>query len=452
VSGVTIASGSQSRETSWRWFNVIHPPTDSHSPHEFEETMTAIRQQPGSELDRLLPPDEAKAIVLANARPLPVETVPLAEAAWRVLADEVTAGENHPPFPAATMDGYAVVAHDSSPWREVIGAQMAGSLLDLEVTEGTVVRITTGAPVPRGADAVVKVENTEPAEDHVIIRQERVSVGENIRPIGSDIARGALVLRSGTILGPAEIGLLASLGVTPVPVGRRPRVSVLSTGDELVEPGELLKPGQIRDSNRFSLLTALASAGARIVWSGKTPDQPEDLRRLLVRCIAESDVVITSGGVSMGELDLVKAILGDLATVHFRRLFMKPGKPLNFATSGDTLIFGLPGNPVSALVGFELFVRPALGVLERRSIVERPRLRATLATPAKPADRIEYQRGRVTVDASATLIAAPNGSQQSSRLDSFIGANALIVIPPRSADYAAGEQVEVILLALPGAS
>jgi molybdopterin biosynthesis enzyme len=179
------------------------------------------------------------------------------------------------------MDGYAVVADDASPWREVLGEQFAGQMLDLEVSDGAVVRIMTGAPVPRGADAVVRVEATEPAEDHVVILQEQVAPGENIRAVGSDLRRGDLVLAAGTELGPAELGLVAGVGLVPVPVSARPRVSVVSTGDELVEPGEPLRPGQIRDSNRFSLVAALVGAGAAVVWSGKAPDSEGALRTLL---------------------------------------------------------------------------------------------------------------------------------------------------------------------------
>ena len=405
-----------------------------------------------ADLDRLRPPDEARATVLAHARRLSVESVPIAEAAGRVLAEDLIAEEDAPPFPAATMDGFAVVAADGSPWREVIGAQMAGYVVDVEVTPGTAVRITTGAPLPRGADAVVRVEATEPAEDHVIVHQEIVSPGENIRQVGADLRRGSLVLPAGTLLGPAEIGLVAGLGRNPVPVRARPRVSVLSTGDELVEPGEPVGPGQIRDSNRFSLVAALRSEGAEIVWSGKAPDEREPLRALLQQRIAASDVVVTSGGVSMGELDLVKALLGELATVHFRRVFMKPGKPLNFATAGEdgrVLFFGLPGNPVSALVSFELFIRPALATMGGRMNFERSRVPVLLAHETPPTDRIEFQRATVRVGPDGRLVAATTGGQASSRLASFLGANALLVIPPRAEAYQAGERVDALLLAPP---
>lgn len=401
------------------------------------------------ELDRLRHPDEALATILARARPLPIERVPLAEAAWRALAKDLVAEEDHPPFPAATMDGYAVVAGDGSPWREVIGEQTAGFVLDAEVTEGTAVRITTGAPVPRGADAVVPVEETEAAEDHVIVHRDDVRPGENIRAIGADVRRGTRVLAAGTVLGPAELGLVAGLGAVPAAVRRRPRVSVLSTGNELVEPEQTPAPGQIRDSNRFSLLAALADSRVDVVWSGKTPDERDGLRRLLAERIAASDVLVTSGGVSMGELDLVKALLGDLAEVHFRRVFMKPGKPLNFATAGATLIFGLPGNPVSALVSFEIFIRPALAVLAGEDAAARPRVPVELAQATVPSDRIEFQRATVRVTAEGRLRAATTGGQASSRLASFVGANALVVIPPRARPYAVGEWVEAVLLGPP---
>jgi molybdenum cofactor synthesis domain-containing protein len=402
-----------------------------------------------SDLDRLVHPDEARAIVLSHARALPAESVALQNAAWRVLAEDVRATEDHPPFPAATMDGFAVVAADVSPWREVIGVQTAGHQAAVEVTPGTAVRITTGAPVPRGADAVVRVENTEPADDHVIVHQSDVAVGENIRPVGFDVQRGDLLLHAGTRLGPAEIGLIAGIGLSPIAVRRRPRVSILSTGDELVEPGEPLGPGQIRDSNRFSLLAALQAEGADVVWAGKGADERQALERLVRERLAASDVLITSGGVSMGETDFIKEILRDLATVHFRRVFLKPGKPFNFATVRERLIFGLPGNPVSALVGFELFVRPALATLAGLRDIDRARVPVVLAHETPPTDRIEFQRAVVRVDAEGRLVASTTGNQASSRLVSLVGANALLVIPPRDEVYRAGERVEALLLGTP---
>jgi gephyrin len=394
----------------------------------------------------MIHPDEARATIFRYLWRLPAERISLREAPWRVLAGDLVATEDQPPFPAATMDGYAVVADDPSPWREIIGRQSAGYVADLEVSLGTAAWITTGAPVPPGATAVVPVEASEVADEHVIVHQERVAAGENIRPVGVDLAKGSVVLQRGSLLGAAEMGLLASLGIDPVEVVRRPRVSVLSTGNELVEPDETPGPGQIRDANRFSLIAALEEAGADVTWAGHGPDDAPTLRSSLIDRIAESDVVITSGGVSMGDLDLVKPLLSELAQVHFRRVFMKPGKPFNFATSEDTLIFSLPGNPVSALVGFEVFIRPALRSMLGASQIDRPRTQVRLDHIVRSSDRIEFQRGIVRVDSAGHLKASTTGPQASSRLASLVGANALIVVPPGAGPLPAGSHVDAILV------
>ena len=396
--------------------------------------------------ERMIHPDEARETIFRYLWRLPAESVSLRDASWRVLSDDLVATEDQPPFPAATMDGYAVVADDPSPWREIVGRQSAGYIADLEVGIGTAAWITTGAPVPSGATAVVPVEATELADDHVIVHQEHVAPGENIRPVGVDLAKGSTVLQRGSLLGAAEMGLLAGLGVDPVEVVRRPRVSVLSTGNELVEPDETPGPGQIRDANRFSLIAALQEAGADIIWAGRGPDDAATLRSSLIDRIAASDAVITSGGVSMGDLDLVKPLLSELAQVHFRRVFMKPGKPFNFATSGDTLLFSLPGNPVSALVGFELFIRPSLRSMLGAAVIDRPRTRVRLDHSVQPTDRIEFQRGIVRVDSEGHLKASTTGPQASSRLASLVGANALIVVPPGPDPLLAGSCVEAILV------
>lgn len=397
------------------------------------------------------PPAEAREIISKRLPRMETEMVPLSEASGRILAEDVTAPENHPPFPASTMDGYAVFAIDHSPWREIIGTQNAGDVIDEEVTEGYAVRIMTGAPLPPGADAVVPVEATELAEGHVIIHQEDVAVGENVRPVGSDVEKGSLLLSAGSRIGAAEIGLLASMGITPVPVSRRPRMSILSTGDELVDPEDAIAPGQIRDSNRFSLYTALSEEPVEITWIGKAPDNRVQLEAFLQERMESDDIIITSGGVSMGERDLIKAILFDAddVQVHLRRLYMKPGKPLNFATRGKTLIFGLPGNPVSSLVTCELFIRTAIRQMIGAKTIDRPIVPVRLAEGTSPSDRIEYQRGIVSVTKDGMLVARSTGMQRSSRLASFIDANALLIIAPRETDYAAGETIEAMLLGVP---
>lgn len=394
---------------------------------------------------RMLTPREALDIILAHVQRLPTETVMLMQAVGRVLAEPVIAPEDHPPFPAATMDGYAVIHDDTSPWREVIGEQYAGHVTDVVVTPGTAVRITTGAPLPAGADAVVPVEDVEVVDDHIVIRRDEVRPGENVRPVGVDIRRGDLVIPAGTVLGPAEIGLLASLGFARVTVSRRPRVSVLSTGDELVELDAPLGPGQIRDSNRFMLVAAAERAGAEVIWAGRGPDDVERLTELLRERIAESDVVITSGGVSVGERDLISAALRTLGTVHIERLFMKPGKPFHFVTAGSTLLFGLPGNPVSALVGFEIFVATALRAMTGQQPVEVEPVTVVLEHDVESGDRIEYQRAIVWCDSDGTLRARNTGPQSSARLLSAVGANAYLVVPPRATPYRAGERLQAIL-------
>lgn len=403
-----------------------------------------------ADIDRMLPPGEASAIIARHVPKVSDETIDLAHAAGRVIATDVVAPHDHPGWPASTMDGFAVLALDVSPWREIIGTQNAGDVIDAEVTEGYTVRIMTGAPIPNGADAVVPVENTELMEDHVVINRD-VRLGENIRPAGSDIREGEMIVQAGTRLGFAEIGLLASLGITPVTVATKPRMSIISTGDELKDPDESIGPGQIRDANRFSLAASLANEPVEITWIGKAPDDKDALAALLQERMATDDIILTSGGVSMGERDYIKAILfeSDEVDLHFRRLFMKPGKPLNFATKGDTMIFGLPGNPVSSLVTFELFIRPAIRQMIGDRQTQRPIVPVILEESTEPSDRIEYQRAVVSVGADGRLVGRSTGVQRSSRLASFLGANAFLIIPPRELPWEAGTTVDAMMLGAP---
>ncbi len=350
------------------------------------------------------------------------------------------------------MDGYAVVSADTQLVRRIVGDQFAGVVEAFHVKPGTVAYITTGAPLPPGADAVVQIERTMQEADGVRI-DDTPRAGQNIRPIGSDLKRGDRVLAAGTVLTPAAVGLLASLGRIDALVTRRPRVSVLATGDELVEPGQPVGPGQIRDSNRFALVAALAPLGVTIPYAGLAPDTDAAQRAFLIERIADSDVVLTSGGVSMGRKDLIKGLLVELATVHFRQLRMRPGKPFTFATAASsagaeetTLLFGLPGNPVSGLVGFEVFVRPALRAMQGHEMASRPHARVRLMHDVTPIDRIDYMRVTLHRADDGALEAASTGPQQSSRLASFIGANALAIIPPRATPYAAGELVDALML------
>ncbi|MEX2425625.1 MAG: gephyrin-like molybdotransferase Glp [Thermomicrobiaceae bacterium] len=397
--------------------------------------------------DRLIPPQEALDIVFREVnRRLPAEEIDLLDAPGRIIAEPLVADRDLPPFPASTMDGFAVIASDVSPWREIIGDQFAGDMHDFEVTEGTCARIMTGAPVPKGADSVVPVELTELRDDHMVADEDLIVEGANIRPIGSDLREGDVLIQAGTQLGPAEVGLLASLGHARVKVVQRPKVSVLSTGDELVEPDQEPGPGQIRDSNRFSLKAAAEAFGCDVIFCGHGPDEEDKLRTLVTDLMSRSDIVITSGGVSVGDRDLLKALFMELGDVHFQRLFMKPGKPLNFMTSGETLVFGLPGNPVSALVGFEVFIKTAIRILSGQPDPA-PRLATVRLADehVQSSDRIEYMRAVVTTDEQGTLWAHTNGPQQSARLMSLVGANALILIAPRETSYERDEVVEAII-------
>ncbi|NOZ05761.1 MAG: molybdopterin molybdotransferase MoeA [Chloroflexi bacterium] len=389
----------------------------------------------------MIPVEEAQQIVLAHVAPLPAEDVPFDEALDRVLAEDVYAGEDMPPFAASAKDGFAVRAADGVQPRRLLGEQMAGLMATLHVEPGTAVRITTGAPVPPGADAVIMVEYTTVEGDTVRL-SKAVQPGDDVRPPGQDIVQGQLVLPAGTAIGPAEIGLLATVGQVRVPVYARPRVATMSTGDELVEPGETPAPGQIRDSNRYTLAAAAHRAGATVVDLGHAPDTAEALTTHFGEGLAHADVVVTSGGVSMGELDLVKPLLEEIGTVHFGRVHIKPG----FATVDGKPFFALPGFPVSSLVAFEVFVRPALRKMAGFRELFRPRHHVTLRHDVRhSADRPEFARAIVEWE-DGRLFARTTGFQGSGRLLSLVGANALLALPHGRGDFRAGEKVEALLI------
>jgi molybdenum cofactor synthesis domain-containing protein len=389
--------------------------------------------------------EEAVQIILREVHPLAPVRVPFADALGLVLAEDVYAGEPVPPFRAASVDGYAVIAADPAPVRRVIGEQAAGYLGNLTVTPGTAARVTTGAPIPTGADAMVMLEFTEEREGQVAI-QTTVEAGSNVRPVGQDLSQGQLVLSRGTGLGAPEIGLLAMVGHRDVLVQPAPRVAVMSTGDELVEPGEPLQPGQIRDSNRFSLMSAVREAGGVPIDLGKVKDQAAVLQATIERGLHQADALLTSGGVSMGQLDLVKPYLAARGTIHFGRVRAKPGKPVTFATVDGLPAFAMPGFPVSALVSFEIYVRPALLKMAGHTRLDRPRRRVALAhAVGHAAGRTEFQRAVVTRHPDGHFTAVTTGFQGSGRLLSMSGANALLVLPYEVGDFPAGTEVEALI-------
>jgi molybdenum cofactor synthesis domain-containing protein len=385
-------------------------------------------------------------VVLTHAAPLAPVCRALVDLPGRILAEDIVSREALPPFAAAAKDGYAVVAADGAGWRNLAGEQMAGYVASVAVVPGAVVKITTGAPLPPGADAVVMVEHTMEYDGLVHI-QHAVAAGADVRPAGSDLAVGQLALRAGQRIGPAEVGLLASLGYAEAWVVPAPRVAVLSTGDELCEPGEPVGPGQIRDSNRFSLMAAVHEAGGETVDLGVARDRAGELEARVMAGLQAADVLVTSGGVSMGELDLLKPLLEMHGTVHFGRVNMKPGKPLTFATIAGKPVFALPGFPVSSLVSFELFVRPALRAMQGDQAWLRPRVSVALDHDVHhDPQRWEYVRASVRrVDGE--LHAATTGSQSSGRLLSLVGANALLELPPGTGAVSAGSPVTALLLA-----
>nr|XP_047936555.1 gephyrin isoform X12 [Anser cygnoides] len=407
--------------------------------------------------------DKAFITVLEMTPVLGTEIINYRDGMGRVLAQDVYAKDNLPPFPASVKDGYAVRAADGPGDRFIIGESQAGEQPTQTVMPGQVMRVTTGAPIPCGADAVVQVEDTElirESDDGTEELEVRILVqarpGQDIRPIGHDIKRGECVLAKGTHMGPSEIGLLATVGVTEVEVNKFPVVAVMSTGNELLNPEDDLLPGKIRDSNRSTLLATIQEHGYPTINLGIVGDNPDDLLNALNEGISRADVIITSGGVSMGEKDYLKQVLDiDLhAQIHFGRVFMKPGLPTTFATLDidgvRKIIFALPGNPVSAVVTCNLFVVPALrkmqGILDPRPTI----IKARLSCDVKLDPRPEYHRCILTWHHQEPLPwAQSTGNQMSSRLMSMRSANGLLMLPPKTEQYVElhkGEVVDVMVI------
>ncbi|MGZ5514024.1 MAG: molybdopterin molybdotransferase MoeA [Candidatus Aminicenantales bacterium] len=397
---------------------------------------------------------DARALVLGAAKALSSESVPLARALGRTLARDIRAREDIPPFTKSTMDGYAVRAGDTrlsgtrTPLEvelEVLADLPAGRIARKAVGLGQAVRIMTGAPLPAGADAVVMVEHTESHERTVRIRRG-VRPGDNIGLAGEDLKRGDIALERGTIIGPAESGMLAAAGLARVPVTRRPKLAVIATGDEIVEPGEPKRPGQIRNSNGTALTAMAVEAGADARYLGIARDRNASLASKLARARG-ADVLVLSGGVSVGDYDLVKAGLEASGVKPvFWQVRIKPGKPVFFGVRGRQLVFGLPGNPTSSLVTFLLFVRPAIDRLLGRSVTGPASMTAVLdeAIVLKPG-RTQFLRG-CFVSRGPVLKVAPYEDQRSGVLRSMVRGRVLIVVPADAARLEAGCEVEILLM------
>jgi molybdopterin molybdotransferase len=394
----------------------------------------------------MLTVEEALEAIVSRVSVLGTERVDVLGALGRVLAGPVVSRREIPPWPNSSMDGYAVRAEDTRPGAglAVVGSVEAGALPKRSVGRGEAMRIFTGAPLPDGADTVVPQEDVDAGAGRIALRgsSQRAAF---VRPRGEDVRIGDRVLDPGTLLGAAEIGLLATLGHGQVCVHRRPRVAVLSTGNELADLGTEPGPGQIPNTNTYTLMAQVLESGGVPINLGVAPDRLEMIEER-VRAAGDADLIVSSAGVSVGELDLVREALTRVgAQLHLWKVSMRPGKPITFGSLEGRPVFGLPGNPVSAMVTFELFVRPALLKMAGRRRLTRPRVRArALEAITNPGSRRGYLRVQLAADKTG-LGARLTGEQGSAILRSMVAADGLAVIPPDTY-VAPGEEVEVILL------
>jgi molybdopterin molybdotransferase len=390
------------------------------------------------------PLKDAQAEVLGALTTLPAALVAIADALGLVPATPVVAAHPVPPFANSAMDGFAVIAEDVSSVPVdllVLEDVPAGRVATKSLERGTAIKIMTGAPIPQGADAVVRVEDTSQLGDTVTINVG-VASGTSVRPAGGDVEAGAEVIATGIRLTPAHIGVLANIGIADVPVHRRPRVALASTGDELVPvDGPALGPGQIRDSNRPMLAAMLTELGVQVVDLGRIPDDAAALRAAIARGVETADVLVTSGGVSMGEYDLVKKVLGELGNIEFWQVAMQPAKPFAFGKVGGKPLFGLPGNPVSSFVAFEQFVRPGLLKMMGARSLFRPRVhgRTRVKLSTDPGKTV-FVRVRTTTEDEVRW-SEPSGGQSSNVLSAVVAGDAFAVVPEGIADVAAGGPV-----------
>jgi len=396
---------------------------------------------------------DAIDIVMSAVVPTPAEEVGLAAAGGRVLAQAVRVPFDVPPFANSQMDGFAVRGEDlvqaspSSPVAlRVVGTIPAGGRSDRLLDRGEAIRIMTGAPVPEGADAVVKVEDTRSVDPSLVEIHHAPARGEFIRPIGEDLKAGETVLQPGRPLRAADVGLLASMGMPVVRVRARSRVAVMATGDELIPLGAPLAPGQIYNSNAYTLAAAATEVGARATILGIVPDDPDALRDAFMSC-AGFDVILSTGGVSVGDFDFVKEIMDEIGLERrFWQVAQKPGKPITFAARGGQLYFGLPGNPVSSLVCFELYVAPALRRALGHESVFAPTVEVQMARSVRTARGLT-ELVRCTLEWRAgTLVATPTGTQSSGALRSLSLADGLVISPPGQDELAPGSRPQALLL------
>lgn len=400
--------------------------------------------------------DEAQKLILDSAQPQGTERVFLLDAVGRTLAEDIYARRDQPPWDNSAMDGYAVrwedikAASSSRPVSlKIVEEIPAGCLPQRKIQPGEAARIMTGAPLPEGADTIIRKEDASEngQEVRILVAEEK---GEYVRSRGMDVKAGVRVISRGTPLHAAHIGMLAANGNSLVTVYRRPKVAILATGDELADLDELPAPEKISNTNSYAVAAQTLEAGAEPILIGIAKDTPEDLREKLeagLSVLGDGDVLVSSGGVSVGRYDFVKDVYQVLGIeIKFWRVAMKPGSPVAFGTAERRLVFGLPGNPASSMVTFELFVRPALRKLSGAADIHRTRILATLAEDlTKPSEKTYFLRGRVQVH-NRRYTVRTTGIQDSNVLSSMLSANALIILPEGKTRFKAGEEVEVHLL------
>lgn len=396
----------------------------------------------------LLSVAEAQQRIAAQITPIGgMEQLPIRSALGRILAVPVISTINVPPYTNSAMDGYALRGSDlpagGTARLRVIGRAMAGTPFDGTVNPGEALRIMTGAAMPSGTDTVLMQERVQVDGEHIVVSPGH-KPGENVRQAGEDMAIGSTVLEPGKQLLPAELGVLASLGIAEVRVYRRLRVAFFSTGDELKSLGEPLEAGQIYDSNRYTLHGMLTRLGVELLDLGVIRDDRDAIRNAFHDAAAHADVVITSGGVSVGEADFVKQTLDELGQVDFWKIAMKPGKPLAFGNIADAVFFGLPGNPVSVMATFYQFVQPALQKLMGMQVMPTLTLRVPCAVNLKKdVGRTEFQRGILQTNTNGVLTVTTTGRQGSHVLSSMSKSNCFIILPAESSGVQAGEAVAV---------
>jgi molybdopterin molybdotransferase len=399
----------------------------------------------------LVPVEEARERILAQVAPLQPLELPLQEAEGCVLAADLVAETDIPDFASSAMDGFAVRSGDVAGASEgspvelrIVGRALIGRRPEATVGGGEAVRIATGAPIPAGADAVVPIEDCEVVGDRVRVLRA-VPEGKHIRPSGEDVRAGEVLLQAGRRLGAPELGLLATAGFSHPPVHPRPRVVVLSTGDELVPPTQKPEFGQVRDSNAYLLYGALREVGAVPVMAGIVPDDVEQLKEAVFSHLLQADAFISTGGVSVGERDVVKAAFFKRGDVSFYRVAMQPGMPQGFGHVEGKPFFGLPGNPVSVFVSFEVFIRPALRKMMGRRQLYRPEITARLEEDVTgPRDKTQFARVRVRRTPEG-WVAAPTGGRGSNLIATVSRANGLAIVPPGVETAPAGSEVRVMI-------